>query len=67
MHKYASEQPRPIFIRPRQAPDLFGVSERYVRYLMMRGDLKEGLHWFKKSGRMILLSVQALEEWIKEG
>jgi hypothetical protein len=34
---------------------------------MMSGDLKEGLHWFKKSGRMILLSVRALEEWIKEG
>jgi hypothetical protein len=25
------------------------------------------LHWFKKSSRMVLLSVQALEEWIKEG
>ncbi len=48
-------------------PDLFGISERTVRQLMMRGDLKEGLHWFKKSGRMVLLSVQALEEWIKEG
>ena len=57
----------PIFIRPRQAPELFGISERQVRHLMMRGDLKEGLHWFKKSSRMVLLSVQALEEWIKEG
>ena len=43
-----------------------GISERQVRHLMMRGDLKEGLHWFKKSSRMVLLSVQALEEWIKE-
>ena len=56
----------PIFIRPRQVPEVFGISERQVRQLMMRGDLKEGLHWFKKSSRMVLLSVQALEEWIKE-
>jgi len=56
----------PLFIRPRHAPELFGISERQVRLLMMRGDLKEGLHWFKKSSRMVLLSVQALEEWIKE-
>jgi len=47
-------------------PDFFGISERQVRFLMMRGDLKEGLHWFKKTSRMVLLSVQALEEWIKE-
>ena len=57
----------PLFIRPKQMADLFGISERQVRHLMMRGDLKEGLHWFKKGGRVILLSVQALEEWIKEG
>jgi hypothetical protein len=57
----------PLYIRPRQVPELFGISERAVRQLMMRGDLKEGLHWFKKSGRMVLLSVQALDEWIKEG
>jgi len=47
-------------------PDCFGISERQGRFLMMRGNLKEGLHWFKKSSRMVLLSVQALEEWIKE-
>ena len=58
---------RPLFIRPKQMPDLFGISEREVRHLMMRGDLKENLHWFKKSSRMVLLSVQALEDWIKEG
>ena len=57
---------RPLFIRPRQVPDYFGISERQVREFMMRGDLKEGLHWFKKSSRMVLF-VQALEEWIKEG
>jgi hypothetical protein len=57
----------PLFIRPSQVPALFGFSERQVRELMMRGDLREGLHWFKKSSRMVLLSVQALEEWIKEG
>jgi hypothetical protein len=57
----------PLFIRPKQMPDLFGISERQVRHLMMRGDLKEGLHWFKKGGRVVLLSVQALEDWIKEG
>jgi hypothetical protein len=56
----------PLFIRPRQVPGLFGISERQVREFMMRGDLKEGLHWFKKSSRMVLLSVQALEEWIRE-
>ena len=33
---------------------------------MMRGDLKEGLHRFKKSSKIMLLSIQALEEWIKE-
>jgi hypothetical protein len=60
-------RPVPLFIRPRQVPELFGISERQVRELMMRGDLKEGLHWYKKSSRMVLLSVQALEEWIKEG
>jgi hypothetical protein len=59
--------PTPLYIRPKQAPDLFGISERQVRHLMMRGDLKENLYWFKKSSRMVLLSVQALEEWIKEG
>jgi len=48
-------------------PEFFGISERQVREFMMRGDLKEGLHWFRKSSRMVLLSVQALEEWIKEG
>ena len=64
--KQPLHQPRPLFIRPKQAPDLFGISERQVRHLMMRGDLKEGLHWFKKTSRMVLLSVQALEEWIKE-
>lgn len=58
---------RPLFIRPKQMPDLFGISVRQVRHLMMRGDLKEGLHWFRKGGRVVLLSVQALEEWIKEG
>jgi hypothetical protein len=57
----------PHYIRVKQVPELFGISERQVRELMMRGDLKEGLHWFKKSSRMVLLSVQALEEWIKEG
>jgi len=57
----------PIFIRPSQVHALFGISERQVREFMMRGDLREGLHWFKKSSRMVLLSVQALEEWIKEG
>jgi hypothetical protein len=57
----------PLFIRPKQMPDLFGISERQVRHLMMRGDLKEGLHWFKKGGRVVLLSVQALVEWIEEG
>lgn len=56
----------PLFIRPSQVPALFGISERTVRELMMRGDLKEGLHWFKKSSRMVLLSVQALVEWVKE-
>ncbi len=61
------EKHRPLYIRPRQVPEIFGISERLVRHLMMRGDLKEGLHWFKKSSRMVLLSVQALEEWIKEG
>jgi hypothetical protein len=34
-----------MFIRPKQMPDYFGISERQVRFLMMRGDLKEGLHW----------------------
>jgi hypothetical protein len=61
------KQPRPLFIRPKQVPDFFGISERQVRQLMMRGDLKENLHWFKKSSRMVLLSVQLLEEWITEG
>ncbi len=61
------EKPVPLFIRPRQVLAYFGISERQVRQLMMRGDLKEGLHWFRKSSRMVLLSVQALEEWIKEG
>lgn len=61
------KRPRPLFIRPKQVPDFFGISERQVRQLMMRGDLKENLHWFKKSSRMVLLSVQALEEWITEG
>lgn len=61
------KNPRHIFIRPKQVPEFFGISERQVRHFMMRGDLKEGLHWFKKSSRMVLLSVQALEEWIKEG
>ena len=56
----------PRFIRPKQVPEIFGISEREIRFLMMRGDLQEGLHWFKKSSRMVLLSVQALEEWIKE-
>jgi hypothetical protein len=28
----------PLFIRVRQAPEHFGISERQVRYLMMRGD-----------------------------
>ncbi|MBU4232575.1 MAG: hypothetical protein L6277_02225 [Desulfobacterales bacterium] len=65
--KTIPDTPRPLFIRPKQVPDLFGISERQVRFLMMRGDLKEGLHWFKKTSRMVLLSVQALEEWIKEG
>jgi hypothetical protein len=60
-------KPRPFYIRPKEMPDLFGISERQVRHLMMRGELKEGLHWFKKSSRMVLLSVQALEELIKEG
>jgi len=58
---------QPLYIRPKQVPDLFGISERQVRHLMMRGDLKEHLHWFKKGSKMVLLSVQALEEWIKEG
>ncbi len=62
-----TRRPAPLFIRPRQVPEVFGISERQVREFMMRGDLKEGLHWFKKSSRMVLLSVQALEEWIKEG
>ena len=66
MLKEPHQQPRPLFIRPKQAPDLFGISERQIRHLMMRGDLKEGLHWFKKGSRMVLLSVQALVEWIKE-
>jgi hypothetical protein len=61
-----SDRQTPLFIRPKQVPELFGISEREVRHLMMRGDLKENLHWFKKSSRMVLLSVQALEEWIKE-
>ncbi len=65
--KKTTGSPLPLFVRPRQVPELFGISERQVRQLMMRGDLKEGLHWFKKSSRMVLLSVQALEEWIKEG
>lgn len=56
----------PLYIRPKQVPELFGISERTVRHLMMRGDLKEGLHWFRKGNKMVLLSVQALEEWIKE-
>ena len=59
--------PRPLFIRPKQVHETFGISERQVRHLMMRGDLKEGLHWFKKGSRMVLLSVQAREEWIREG
>ncbi len=66
-HKQTDGSRVPLFIRPRQVPDLFGISERQVRELMMRGDLREGLHWFKKSSRMVLLSVQALDEWIKEG
>jgi hypothetical protein len=37
------------------------------RFLKTQGYLQEGLHWFKKTSRMVLLSVQALEEWIKEG
>jgi len=57
----------PLYIRPKQVPELFGISERTVRQLMMRGDLREGLHWFKKGNKMILLSVQALEKWIREG
>jgi hypothetical protein len=27
---------RPLFIRPRQVPEFFGISERQVRFLMMR-------------------------------
>jgi hypothetical protein len=61
------QKPHPLYIRPKQVPDFFGVSERYVRHLMMRGDLQEGLHWFKKTSRMVLLSVRAFEKWIKEG
>ena len=57
----------PRFIRPKQVPEIFGISERQIRFWMMWGDLKEGLHRFKKSSKMMLLSVQALEEWIKEG
>ncbi len=52
----------PLYIRPKQAPELFGILEQTVRHLMMRRDLKEGSHWFKKGGRMVLLSAQALEE-----
>jgi hypothetical protein len=66
IQKSSQKNLRPLYIRPKQMPDLFGISERQVRQLMMRGDLKEGLHWFKKTSRMVLLSVQALEEWIKE-
>ena len=58
---------KPLFIRIKQVPEIFGISERQVRRLMMRGDLKEGLHWFSKGRRLKLLSVRALEEWIKEG
>ncbi len=58
---------KPLFIRIKQVPKMFGISERQVRYLMMRGELKEGLHWFPKGHRLKLLSVRALEEWIKEG
>lgn len=58
---------RRLFIRPQQVKELFGISERTVRLLMMRGSLKEGLHWFPKSSKMVLLSGQALEDRIKEG
>ena len=60
------ETSTPLYSSPPGPGEIFGISERAVRHLMIRGDLKEGLHWFKKSSRMVLLSVQALEEWIKE-
>jgi hypothetical protein len=36
-------------------------------FLVIPAIWQMGLHWFKKTSRMVLLSVQALEEWIKEG
>jgi hypothetical protein len=30
------EKHRPLYIRPRQVPEIFGISERLVRHLMMR-------------------------------
>jgi hypothetical protein len=63
----ATASPSLSVLRPQQMPDLCAISERQVRFLMMRWDLQEGCHWFKKTSRMALLSVQVFEGRIKKG
>lgn len=60
LHRSSITPPTPIAVRPQQAAEMIGVSERTLRELMRQGEIP-----FAKLDRAVLISVTELEAFIE--
>ena len=59
MHERGSEQPNRLAVRPRDAARILGISERTLWSLTKKGEIPH-----VRTGRVVLYSIAALEEWL---
>lgn len=60
LHREKTPPPATIAVRPQQAAEMIGVSERTLRELMRQGELP-----YAKLDRAVLISVSELEAFIE--
>ena len=60
LHRSSITPPSPIAVRPQQAAEMIGVSERTLRELMRQGEIP-----FAKLDRAVLIQVRELEAFIE--
>lgn len=55
----------PPYISYSDFPDFTPFTEQAIRAYVHRGDLKEGIHYFRH-GRRVIFKWAAIEEWIEK-
>lgn len=60
LNRSTERSPKPIAVRPQQAAEMIGVSERTLRELLRQGEIKHA-----KLDRAVLVLVSELEAFIE--